>query len=121
MERGALGSELDGNLAERLAIWSREYSRFVDVFMASTPFFKLLHCGMLNIEYSPCTAVMKKSNTSYSSVFVLRPVLSCIRTPACSRSRRGCSSLREGGLCELVLWGRCLFGEGSIAYDRSFT
>ena len=39
MERGALGSELHGNPAERRAIWSREDSRFLDIFMASTPFF----------------------------------------------------------------------------------
>ena len=49
MERGALGSELDGNPAERSAIWSREHFRFLDVFMASIPFFNLLHCGMLNL------------------------------------------------------------------------
>ena len=49
MVRGALGSELDGNLAERRAIWSREDSRFLDVFMASTPFFNLLQCGMLPV------------------------------------------------------------------------
>ena len=49
MERGALGSELDGNPAERLVTWSREDSRFLDVFTASTPFFTLLHCGMLNL------------------------------------------------------------------------
>ena len=29
MERGALDSELDGNPAERRAIWSREDSRFL--------------------------------------------------------------------------------------------
>ena len=29
MERGALGNELDGNPAERLAIWSRENPRFL--------------------------------------------------------------------------------------------
>ena len=39
MERGAPSSELDGNPMERRAIWSREDSRFVDVFMASTSFF----------------------------------------------------------------------------------
>ena len=38
MKRGTLGSELDGNPAERRAIWSREDFRFLDVFMASTPF-----------------------------------------------------------------------------------
>ena len=48
MGRGALDSKLDGNPAERRAIWSREDSRFLDVFMASTPFFNLLHC-MLNL------------------------------------------------------------------------
>ena len=48
MERGALGSELDGNPVERRVLWSREDSRFLDVFVASTPFFNLQHCGMLN-------------------------------------------------------------------------
>ena len=40
------------------------------------------------------------------------------RSLPCSRS--GCCSFRESGLCELVHCGRCLFEEGSIAYDRSF-
>ena len=41
--------KLDGNPAERRAIWSREDSRFLDTFMVSTLFFNLLHCGMLNL------------------------------------------------------------------------
>ena len=49
MERGAPGSELGGNPAEQRAIWSREDSRFRDVFMANTPFFNLLHCGIPNL------------------------------------------------------------------------
>ena len=49
MEREALGSELDGNPAERRAIWSREDSHFLDVFMSSTPFFNLLHCRLLDL------------------------------------------------------------------------
>ena len=49
MERGALGSELDGNSVKRRTIWSRDGSRFLDVFMASTPFFNLLHCDILNL------------------------------------------------------------------------
>ena len=81
MERGALGSELDGNPAERRVIWSREDSRFPDVFTSSTPFSNYKHCGMLSLEYSPCTAVMKKSNTSYSSLFLSRSVLSCMKIP----------------------------------------
>ena len=50
MERGAPGSELDGYPAERRAIWSREDSHFLDVFIVSTPFFNLLRCGMLNLK-----------------------------------------------------------------------
>ena len=49
MERGALGSELDGNSAKRRAIWSQEDSRFLNVFMASTPSLNPLHCGMLDL------------------------------------------------------------------------
>ena len=49
MERESLGSDLDGNPVERRAIWSREDSRFLDAFMASTPFSNLLHCSMLNL------------------------------------------------------------------------
>ena len=49
MERGGLGSELDGNPAEQRAIWSRDDSRFLGVFMASTPFFSPIHCGLLHL------------------------------------------------------------------------
>ena len=62
------------------------------------------HCGMLNLEYRPCTPVTKKSNTSHSSVFFSRSVLSCMRIPArslpCSQS--GHCSFRKSGLYELV-------------------
>ena len=112
MERGALGSELDGNPAERRAIWSREDSRFVGTVVT-------LHrqqCGMptLIVPLYCCNY----SNTSYlyNSVFLSRYVLSCTRVPARSLpllSKR--CSFREGGLCELAHCGRCLFGEGSNA------
>ena len=36
MERGALGSELDGNSTERRAIWSREDPRFLDTVYLSS-------------------------------------------------------------------------------------
>ena len=62
---------------------------------------------------SCCTAVMQKSNTSYSFVFFSRSVLSCIRISArslpCSQS--GCCSFWEGDLQELAhpkqmfVWG----------------
>ena len=35
MKRGALGSELDGNSAERRATWSREDPRFLDIVYQS--------------------------------------------------------------------------------------
>ena len=53
---------------------------------------------------SCCTAVMQKSTTSYSSVFLSRSVLSCIRISAhsfpCSRSE--CCLFSEGCRRELV-------------------
>ena len=49
MERGALGSEIDGNPAVRRMIWSQEDLRFLNVFMASTYLVQILHCGMLNL------------------------------------------------------------------------
>ena len=52
MERGALGSKIDGNPAERRAILSREDSRFLDVFMASTPFLHRLQYGMLFLKFT---------------------------------------------------------------------
>ena len=53
---------------------------------------------------SCCTTVMQKSNTSFSSVFLSRSALSCMRKPARSfpYPRRGCCSFRDGRLCELV-------------------
>ena len=104
MGQGALGSELDGNPAERRAIWNQEDSRFWTSSWPAHSFSNYKHCDMLNLLYSPCTAAMKKINTSYSSVFLSWPVLSCMRIPArslpCSRS--GFCSFREGDLCELV-------------------
>ena len=72
-------------------------------------------------EYSPCTAVMKKSNTWCSSVFLPRSVLSCMRIPARSLpySRNGVLSGRAA-YANSCICGRCLFGEGSTACDRSF-
>ena len=55
MKQGALGSELDVNPAERRAIWSREDSRFLDFFMASTPFLHRLEYSMLILK---CTLVL---------------------------------------------------------------
>ena len=43
MERGALGSELDGKSAERRAIWSREDPRVLDtVNPSSFPDFSVI-------------------------------------------------------------------------------
>ena len=109
MERGALGTELDGNPAERRTIWSREDLRFLGTVFT----LHRLQCGML-ISSVPLYCC-NYSNTSYlyNSVFLSRSVLSCVRIPARSLpllSKR--CSLREGGLCELVQCGRSLFGEG---------
>ena len=53
---------------------------------------------MLFWKSSPCTAVIQYNSTSYSSVFLSRSMVSCIRIPArrapCSRSE--CASFRAG-------------------------
>ena len=117
MERGALGSNLDGNPVEWRAIWSREDPRFLGTIFT----LHRLQCGVLILSvYLYCC---NNSNTSYlyNSVFLSRSVLSCMRIPARSLPLllKRCA-FREGGLCKFVHCGTCLFGEGSIAYDRSF-
>ena len=49
MERGALGSELDGNSVERRATWSREDPRFLDIVHQS-PFISYQNCAMMLIS-----------------------------------------------------------------------
>ena len=107
MKRGALGSELDGNPAERRAIWSRENTRFLGTVFT----LHRLQCGTLVL----CVPLYccNYSNTSYlyNSVFLSRSVLLCMRIPARSLpliSKR--CSFREGDLSKLVHCNRCLFG-----------
>ena len=119
MERGVLGSELDGNPAERRAISSREDPRFLGTVFT----LHRLQCGMLVLSVP--LYYCNDSNTSnlYNFVFLSRYVLLCMRIPARSLSllARRCS-FREGNLFELVHCGRCLFGEGSnVLIVRSIT
>ena len=74
MERGALGSELDGNPADRRAIWSREDPRFSGYRIHPSSTTTL------------CTLVLKCSCTAVTTVisqmtlYVLRN--SCVPFPA---------------------------------------
>ena len=116
MERGALGSELGGKPAERRAIWSREDLRFLGTVFT----LYRLQCDMLILSVPLYCCNYSNTSYLYNSVFLSWSVLSCMRIPARSLpllSKR--CSFSEGGLCELVHCGRCLFGEGSNAYDRS--
>ena len=49
MDRGAFGSELDGNPAEQRAIWSREDPRFSGPRLHPSSTI-ILHCGMLILK-----------------------------------------------------------------------
>ena len=103
MERGALSSELDGNAAKRRAIWNVEDPRFLgtvftlhrlqySILLLSVPLCCCRQYG--NISYDFCTC--------FGNPRVASPTL---------------ETVSEGGLCELVHCGRCLFGEGGIAYN----
>ena len=102
MERRTLGSELDGNPAERRAIWSRENSRFWRLHGQHT--------------LSSSTTIWFVDFKVYSSTVVTTIVPRATLEPFWelthslpSISKR--CSFREGGLhC-----GRCVFGEDSNA------
>ena len=56
MERGALGSELDGNSAEWRAIRSPEDPRFLDI-VYQFPFINYKNCGIVLISKGFCSRV----------------------------------------------------------------
>ena len=76
MERGALGSELDGNPAEWRAIWSREDPRFLGTIFT----LHRLQFSMLILCITVTTVVLR----TYDFVFLSRSVLLCMRITACS-------------------------------------
>ena len=58
MQRGALGSELDGNSTERRAIWSREDPSLLNtVDMVNPSFSNYKNCGIVLISKGLCSHV----------------------------------------------------------------
>ena len=116
MKRGALGSELDGNPAERRAVWSREDPRFLGTALT----LRRLQCGMLILSVPLYCCNYSYASCLYTPVFFSRSVFLCMKIS--SRSLPLLSKrcyFRDGGLCELVHCGRCLVREDSNAYDPS--
>ena len=74
MERGALGSELDGNPAERRAIWSREDPCFLGTIFTR----HRLQCGVLILSVPLYCCNYSNTSYLYNSVFLSRSVLSCM-------------------------------------------
>ena len=75
MERGALGSELDDNPAERRAIWSRQDSSFSGYRLHPSSTTTLWYA---DFEVYPCTAVT--TVISRMTLYALRN--SCVAFPA---------------------------------------
>ena len=100
MERGALGSELDGNPAEQRAIWSREDPRFLGTLFV----LHRLQCGMLILSVLLYRCNYRNTSYLYNSVFLSWSVLSCMRMRVAFPFSRN-----------VVLSGRAVYANSCIA------